>query len=110
MSKLAVNATSRVQAGVDLFKIDPDSKLLSSEMSALFHTIVASLLYLSLSVRPDLLVSLLFYVLVFKASTEEDMNKLKQVLKYLSYTKDLSMCIGQARSKFVCLFNSLLRC
>ena len=57
LAKLKIAGISRVPANAQLFQIDKTSKLLTDELKQLSHTIVASLLYLSLRVRPDLLVS-----------------------------------------------------
>lgn len=86
LSKLEVSATSRAPAGVDLFKTDPSSQTLSSDTRDLPHTTVSSLLYLSLCVRPDLLVSVTFLWSRVQTPTEEDLSKLKRVLRYLSCT------------------------
>ena len=99
LSKLPPNGISRVPASLNLFSCDTSSKLLSDGDKALFHTIVASLLYLSLRIRPDILVAVTFLCSRVKAPTDEDMSKLSKCLKYLSYTKHLCMRIGTVGEK-----------
>jgi len=95
-SKLSPNGISRVPASPNLFSSDQSSKLLSDADKALFHTIVASLLYLSLRIRPDILVAVTFLCSRVKAPTDEDMSKLR---KCLSYTKHLCMRVGTVGGK-----------
>lgn len=76
-------------ATVNLFRIDASSNLLSTGDKEFFHSVVASLLYLSKRVRPDLLLAISFLTTRVQNPTQQDLCKLMRVLKYLNATKDL---------------------
>jgi hypothetical protein len=58
-----------------------------------FHSAVAKLLYLAKRARPDLLTTVAFLSTRVSKSTEEDMNKLNRLLRYLNRTKRLGIII-----------------
>ena len=75
----------------DLFVINADSKLLSSEEKKLFHSMLAKVMYLAKRVRPECLVACSFLASRVNVVTEEDMSKLIRLLKYLNGTKDIGL-------------------
>ena len=75
-------------AANDLFIIDQSAELCSPKQKEVFHSQVASLLYLSKKTRPDLLTPVSFLTTRVAAPTVQDMGKLKRVLRYLKGTKD----------------------
>lgn len=80
-------------AAAKLFDIDESSETLSDDDKEAFHTSVAKLLYLAKRARPDILLPVTFLCTRVQYSTEEDMKKLRRVLKYLNGTRNLFMKI-----------------
>ena len=89
-----VRGISRVPASPNLFDISENARRLSDDEADNFHSVVASLLYLALRVRPDIMVAVTFLCSRVAFSTEEDLIKLKKLLQYLNLTKDLTMRVG----------------
>ena len=89
-----VRGVSRVPASPSLFDINENACRLSDDEADNFHSVVASLLYLALRVRPDIMVAVTFLCSRVAFSTDEDLLKLKKLLQYLNLTKDLTMRIG----------------
>jgi membrane-bound inhibitor of C-type lysozyme len=87
------NGIAATPAALDLFDIDDDSPLLSGDSKEAFHTSVAKLLYLSKRARPDILLPVTFLCTRVQYPTEQDLKKLKRVIKYLNGTKGLIMKI-----------------
>ena len=83
-------------ASNDLFTIK-DSSELSDEYAEYFHSMTARLLYLSKRTRPDLLLAVTFLTTRVVKPTEEDLEKLNRVLKYIHGTTNLklNLNIGQ---------------
>jgi hypothetical protein len=71
----------------DLFYVDEKSLALNLTSAARFHKTVAQWLYLSRRGRPDIITTVGFLCTRVKAPTEQDLNKLLQVLGYLQQTK-----------------------
>ena len=89
-----ISSVSRVPASENLFDVDDSCQRLSQDEAEFFHSTVASLLYLSLRVRPDTLVAVTFLCSRVDKSTREDAKKLNKLLSYLNYTKDMGCRIG----------------
>jgi hypothetical protein len=88
-----IEGTLSSPATNDIFivKESPRLELIESKK---FHSFVAKLLYLSKRFRVDILQSVIFLTTRVQESTEEDMKKLKRIIKYLNYSKDLTMSLG----------------
>ena len=71
-----------------------ESTLLSEEKADNFHSVVASLLYISRRCRLDIQTAIGFLCTRVAHPTEDDWNKLKRVLKYLRGTMDMTLTIG----------------
>jgi len=84
------NGKSNTPAGANLFEIS-ESTPVPEDLKRLFHTTVAQLLYLSKRTRPDILVATTFLTTRVSEPTEEDIKKLRRVLKYLNGTQDLKL-------------------
>lgn len=70
-----------------LFKTRTDSvNKIVKQKSALFHATVAKLLFVAKQARPDILLAVSFLTTRVKEPDEDDWNKLKRVLGYLSQT------------------------
>jgi hypothetical protein len=83
-------------AGSKLFEIPSDSPCLSERATQLFHSHVASLLYLAKRTRPDLLSAVSFLTTRVAAPTIDDAIKLRRVLGYLSGTRELGLTLKAA--------------
>jgi hypothetical protein len=80
-----------------LFEIDEESKPLCNKKADIFYHIVSKLLYVSKQARLDIdLVVALLCTQVTK-STEQDWEKLRQLLQYLRGTKDMTRIVGANR-------------
>ena len=66
---------------------------LSVEFSQFFHTFTAKLLFLAKRARPDILTAIAFLTTRVKSPTEEDMEKLGRVIKYLNFTQDSKLTL-----------------
>ena len=86
-----VEGTAKSPASDNLFVIDEKSVLLSNDDKEYFHSMVAKILYLAKRVRPDVLVSVSFLTSRVQSPTQNDMDKLVRLLKYLNGTKHLKL-------------------
>ena len=80
----------------NLYIIDNDSKALNKEESDIFHSKVATLLFLTMHGRPDLLTEIHFFCKRVKFPNEDNKMKLGRVMKYLDKTKDLFLNLAVA--------------
>ena len=85
-----IKSSAKTPASNDLFDIK-DSPQLDDNYAEYFHSMTARLLYLSKRVRPDLLLSVTFLTTRVIKPTEQDMEKLNRVLKYLHGTTKLNL-------------------
>jgi hypothetical protein len=83
----------KTPASPDLFEVDADSPRLDKHRSEDFHSLTAKLLFLSKRTRPDICVAVSFLTSRVQESTEQDMDKLKRVLRYLLGTKDFGIVL-----------------
>ena len=81
-----IPGTAATPALQDLFSIDPESPRLSEKDSKSFHSSVAKALYLGKRVRPDIMTTVSFLTTRVQDSTEEDMLKLRRLIRYLNRT------------------------
>jgi len=87
-----VTEFAQTPASNDLFNITNEEQLSDKDQKAT-HSLVAQLLYLSVRVRPDILLPVNFLSTRVNKFTEGDGIKLSRVLKYLNYTKDLGLSL-----------------
>jgi hypothetical protein len=80
LSSCKVTGISRVPASTTLFDIDDSAPKLDSEQSEWFHSTVASILYMALRTRPDILTAVTFLCSRVAFSTTEDLKKLNKLL------------------------------
>ena len=91
-------------ASDDLFRIDETAPILDEQNHSLFHSAVASLLYLSKRIRPDILLATAFLTTRVHTSTTQDMSKLSRVLQYLNSTKDLPLIFHKQHNMTLNIF------
>jgi hypothetical protein len=63
------------------------------ELTELFHSNVAKLLYLALRARPDILVTVAFLTTRVSSPDIDDLGKLKRVMRYLRDTRNLALTL-----------------
>ena len=79
------HGTTKTPAGNGLFTEAQNSPLLSQHGKTLFHSMVASCLYLANRTRPDILLPASYLTTRDQAPSEQDLNKLERVLQYLRH-------------------------
>jgi hypothetical protein len=72
----------------NLFEANKNSNKWNGKEKAVFHTVVAKLLYLGKRGRPYILLAVQFLRTCIRAPNEEDWKKLDRVLGYLMSTKN----------------------
>jgi hypothetical protein len=82
-----ITGNADTPASENLFDIDLSSEPLDDNRSVIFHSKVASLLYLGKRVRPDLLLAVSFLSTRVNRPLLQDWLKLQRVLKYLNRTR-----------------------
>ena len=87
-----VTGTAVTPALENLYQIS-DSPLLNSDQKEYFHTTVAKILYLAKRVRPDLLTTIGFLTKRVKTPTEQDLEKLNRLIKYINGTPELGLIL-----------------
>ena len=70
-----------------------ESPLLNSEDKENFHSVVAKILYLAKRVRPDLLTTIGFLSKRVRHPTQQDLEKLRRLIKYINGTSELGLTI-----------------
>jgi hypothetical protein len=71
----------------NLFKVDELSKLLNDKDKALFHSNVMALLFMAKRSRPDIILAVSFLTSRTLNPTQQDMDKLMRVMRYLNATR-----------------------
>ena len=90
----ASNKTLSKAAPEYLFKTtDNDSEKISKEMQEIFHTITATVLYLSIKGRPDLQTAVAFLCTRVKSPDVHDWKKLSHLMKYIQATAFLPLIL-----------------
>eukprot|EP01033_Poteriospumella_lacustris_P016756 gene16756-11987_t len=93
LKSFPTKGTAMTPANADLFKSSSDAKPLSAGAAKEFHSCVAKLLYLCKRVRPDMLTAVSYLTTRVKCPTDEDLEKLTRVLKYLNATRGLGIVL-----------------
>lgn len=89
-----VNRTATTPAKGYLFEVRENAEKLDSEMADNFHSVVASLLFISRRCRLDIQTAVAFLTTRVSDPDVDDWSKLRRVLQYLKGTKDLSLKLG----------------
>ena len=75
-------------AGAHLFEVNEKCNRLNKEQGEIFHSSVATLLFVGKRSRPDIEPTVAFLTTRVSKSDEDDWKKLKRLLEYLITTKD----------------------
>ena len=89
-----LKGTVKSPATKNLFIVDENSMPLTKKRHDIFHSVVASLLWIMKRSRPDIETAISFLCTRVSCSTDEDWEKLKRVLTFLSQTKKDKRIIG----------------
>jgi len=89
-----VEGTAQTPSGENLFDISENSPVLDERNRENFHHIVAQLLYAAVRARPDILLPVIFLTTRVTKATQEDLKKLRRVLRYVNGTVDLGLNLG----------------
>jgi Reverse transcriptase (RNA-dependent DNA polymerase) len=87
------DGTAATPALSNLFKTRESALKLDVELTELFHSNVAKLLYLAQRARPDIMVTVAFLTTRVSSPDVDDLGKLKRVMRYLRDTKDLALTL-----------------
>jgi histone deacetylase 1/2 len=88
-----VDGVSDTPAANHLFAVRPDADPLTPEQREEFHTLVAKLLYLAKRVRPDVLLPVSFLATRVHGPDQDDLKKLRRILRYLKGTYQLGIVL-----------------
>ena len=91
-------STAKTPAGNGLFTEAQNSPLLPQHGKTLFHSMVASCLYLAKRTRPDILLPVSYLTTRVQAPSLQDLNKLERVLRYLKSTIDKKLILRASKS------------
>jgi len=79
-----LSGSASTPASLELFSANSNSAKLNEEHAYNYHSCVARLLFLSKRTYPSLLTSVAYLSTRIQCSTDQDANKLKRVLKYIT--------------------------
>ena len=104
LQKLNVLGSSAYPANTDLFEVDMTSPLLGDSAKTLFHSVVASLLYIANSCRPDFFPAISQLASETLRPTEQSWQKLMKLAKYVNSTKHLGLTIKDNGTLYVAAY------
>jgi hypothetical protein len=84
---------SKTPSTAELFNLDKDSKMLDKEDKEWFHSYTAKLLYLGKRIRPDILTTCSFLAGRVNQPTQQDLNKLYRLIRYVRCTKSMGIIL-----------------
>jgi len=93
LEKFGVTGTRATPATEHLFDATEGLEILGVETAEDFHSRVATLLYLGLRARPDILTAVSFLSSRVSKCTEEDWGKLERVLMYLNGCPEMGIVL-----------------
>jgi hypothetical protein len=93
-SGLAITKAASTPATKDLFALSAASPFLPKNQQEVFHSVVAKLLYVSIRARMDLLLATSFLASRVSKSTQQDLDKLQRLLKYVYGSIDDTLVLG----------------
>lgn len=104
LEKLKVTGYSAYPANADLFDVDTSSPPLPDDAQALFHSVVASLLYIANSCRPDFFPAISQLASETQHPTEQSWKKLIKLAKYVNSTSHLGLTIKDNGTLYMAAF------
>jgi hypothetical protein len=84
---------AKTPATETLFDIRDDQLLATQEEQQWFHRNVARILYLAKRTRPECLTSVAFLATRVTKCSQDDLEKLRRLLKYIRYTEGRGICL-----------------
>ena len=83
-----VTGTAKSPATDGLFEIREGAVMANEKMRVWFHSVVAKLSYLAKRAKPECLTAIAFLATRVTKCTEDDLEKLRRVLRYIAGTRD----------------------
>ena len=93
-SGMEIKSVAPTPATKKLFDVDEKSPLLARNQAEVFHSVAATLLYVAIRARMDLLLAVIFLCTRVSKCTEQDNQKLRRLLEYIHGSMDLEYTIG----------------
>ena len=93
LATCGVEGTAATPATDNLFNVRDDATPATTEEAIWFHSFTAKMLYVSKRVKPECLVTVSFLSTRVQKCDQDDLNKLRRLLKYLRATKDRGIAI-----------------
>ena len=88
LATCGVEGTATTPATDNLFNVRDDATPATEEEATWFHSFTAKLLYVSKRVKPECLVAVSFLSTRVQKCDQDDLNKLRRLLKYLRATRE----------------------
>lgn len=93
----ASSGTKPNPAPKDLFTVDADCPKLEGRRKALFHSLVAKILFATKRARPDTGTAISFLMTRTQDPDTDDWGKLEHLMKYIKGTQDLPLTLGMKK-------------
>ena len=88
-----VEGTAPTPAATTLFETDPDLAIACKEEQDWFHQFVAKILYVAKRTKPECLITVAYLATRVGKVNEEDMGKLRRLIRYMRGTLDRGICL-----------------
>jgi hypothetical protein len=88
-----VEGTAPTPAATTLFDTDPDLAIACKEEQDWFHQFVAKILYVGKRTKPECLITVAYLATRVGKANEEDMGKLRRLIRYMRGTLDRGICL-----------------
>ena len=106
LKEFKVTGKSKLPCANNLFHKNENSTLLTNQDKELFHSKVASILFIAKRTRPDVLLTVSVLATRVNAPTEDDNRKLDKLLRYLNYTKHFYLTLEGSNINSCLLYTS----
>ena len=93
LSHANTNGVAKTPATDGLFEIRPDAALVNEDKRSKFHTGVAMMSYLAKRAKPECLTAVAFLATRVTKCTEDDIEKLDRLIRYVRYSKDRGLVL-----------------
>ena len=94
-----ITKTATTPASSHLFEVNEKDEKLCNEMAAVFHHVVARLLFACKRARPDIQTAIAFLTSRVQSPGMDDWKKLRRVLRYLYGTQHMRLALGADNSE-----------
>ena len=94
-----ITKTANTPASSHLFNVNEHDEKLCNKMAAVFHHVVARLLFACKRARPDIQTAIAFLTTRVQSPGMDDWKKLRRVLRYLYGTQHMRLTLGANNSR-----------